>query len=142
MRSQRVIHAVDSHTEGMPTRVVTGGVGVIPGSTMNERRLYFMANLDDLRLFLMNEPRGHAAMSGAILQPPTRDDCDWGVVYIEVSGCLPMCGHGARRDGDGGGCGAGDCYSARHPRRACHCAGGGERWSRAERHPGECSQLC
>jgi len=94
MRSQRVIHAVDSHTEGMPTRVVTGGVGVIPGSTMNERRLYFMANLDDLRLFLMNEPRGHAAMSGAILQPPTRDDCDWGVVYIEVSGCLPMCGHG------------------------------------------------
>ncbi|MRG59328.1 proline racemase [Agromyces sp. CFH 90414] len=94
MRSNRVITAVDSHTEGMPTRVVTGGVGVIPGATMNEKRLHFMANLDDLRLFLMNEPRGHAAMSGAILQPPTRPDCDWGVVYIEVSGCLPMCGHG------------------------------------------------
>ena len=78
----------------MPTRVVTGGVGVIPGATMNEKRLHFMEHLDDLRLFLMNEPRGHAAMSGAILQPPTRDDCDWGVVYIEVSGCLPMCGHG------------------------------------------------
>ena len=44
--------------------------------------------------FLMNEPRGHAAMSGAILQPSTRPDADWGVVYIEVSGCLPMCGHG------------------------------------------------
>lgn len=94
MRSSRTITAVDSHTEGMPTRVVTGGVGVIPGETMNERRLYFMEHLDDLRLFLMNEPRGHAAMSGAILQPPTRPDCDWGVVYIEVSGCLPMCGHG------------------------------------------------
>ncbi|WP_127794642.1 proline racemase family protein [Agromyces sp. LHK192] len=94
MRSSRVITAVDSHTEGMPTRVVTGGVGVIPGATMNEKRLHFMAHLDDLRLFLMNEPRGHAAMSGAILQPPTRPDCDWGVVYIEVSGCLPMCGHG------------------------------------------------
>ncbi|WP_350348728.1 proline racemase family protein [Agromyces sp. G08B096] len=94
MRSNRVITAVDSHTEGMPTRVVTGGVGVIPGATMNDKRLHFMAHLDDLRLFLMNEPRGHAAMSGAILQPPTRSDCDWGVVYIEVSGCLPMCGHG------------------------------------------------
>jgi proline racemase len=86
--------AVDSHTEGMPTRVITGGVGVIPGTTMNEKRLYFIEHLDDIRLLLMNEPRGHAAMSGAILQAPTRPDADWGVVYIEVSGCLPMCGHG------------------------------------------------
>ncbi|MFG1907676.1 proline racemase family protein [Kribbella sp. NPDC048928] len=94
MRSVRTITAIDSHTEGMPTRVVTGGVGVVPGATMAERREYFMEHLDDLRLFLMNEPRGHAAMSGAILQPPTRSDADWGVLYIEVSGCLPMCGHG------------------------------------------------
>ena len=86
--------AVDSHTEGMPTRVITGGVGVIPGVTMNEKRLHFMEHMDDIRLFLMNEPRGHSAMSGAILQAPTRPDADWGVVYIEVSGCLPMCGHG------------------------------------------------
>lgn len=94
MRSTRMFTAVDSHTEGMPTRVVTGGVGVIPGATMNEKRLYFMEHLDDIRLLLMNEPRGHSAMSGAILQAPTRPDADWGVVYIEVSGCLPMCGHG------------------------------------------------
>src|SRR5690606_26291475 len=94
MRTSRMFTAVDSHTEGMPTRVITGGVGVIPGATMNEKRLYFMEHLDDIRLLLMNEPRGHAAMSGAILQAPTRDDADWGVVYIEVSGCLPMCGHG------------------------------------------------
>jgi proline racemase len=94
MRSSRMFTAVDSHTEGMPTRVVTGGVGVIPGATMNEKRLYFMEHLDDIRLLLMNEPRGHAAMSGAILQPSTRDDAEFGVVYIEVSGCLPMCGHG------------------------------------------------
>ena len=86
--------AVDSHTEGMPTRIITGGVGVIPGATMNEKRLHFMEHMDDIRLFLMNEPRGHSAMSGAILQAPTRPDADWGVVYIEVSGCLPMCGHG------------------------------------------------
>ena len=50
--------------------------------------------MDDLRLLLMREPRGHGAMSGAILQPPLRDDADWGVVFIEVTGCLPMCGHG------------------------------------------------
>ena len=75
MRTSRVFHAVDSHTEGMPTRVITGGVGVIPGATMFE-------------------PRGHSAMSGAILQPSTRPDADVGVLYIEVSGCLPMCGHG------------------------------------------------
>lgn len=94
MRSKLVLHTVESHTEGMPTRVVTGGVGVVPGSTMMERRDHFVAHLDHLRLLLMREPRGHAAMSGAILQPPTRPDADWGVLFIEVSGCLPMCGHG------------------------------------------------
>ncbi|MGH3387273.1 MAG: proline racemase family protein, partial [Actinomadura sp.] len=80
--------------EGMPTRVVTGGIGPLPGATMAERRLRFMAERDDLRTLLMYEPRGHAAMSGAILQPPTRPDADYGVLFIEVSGCLPMCGHG------------------------------------------------
>jgi proline racemase len=78
----------------MPTRVVTGGVGVVPGETMAQRRLHFVAHLDHLREFLVNEPRGHPAMSGAILQPPTRPDADWGVLFVEVSGCLPMCGHG------------------------------------------------
>ncbi|MFE5327612.1 proline racemase family protein [Embleya sp. NPDC056575] len=94
MRSRHVYHAVDSHTEGMPTRVITGGIGVIPGATMAERRSHFMAELDHIRTLLMYEPRGHGAMSGAILQPPTRPDADYGVLFIEVSGCLPMCGHG------------------------------------------------
>ncbi|MFI1798735.1 proline racemase family protein [Streptomyces sp. NPDC020379] len=94
MRTRHVFHAVDSHTEGMPTRVITGGVGVIPGATMAERRAHFTEHLDHLRTLLMYEPRGHASMSGAILQPPTRPDADYGVLYIEVSGLLPMCGHG------------------------------------------------
>ena len=94
MRTSRIISAVDSHTEGMPTRVVTGGVGVLPGATMAERRLWFMENSDELRTLLMYEPRGHSSMSGSILQPPTRPDADYGVLYIEVSGLLPMCGHG------------------------------------------------
>ncbi|HEX6869666.1 MAG TPA: proline racemase family protein, partial [Micromonosporaceae bacterium] len=94
MRSRHIFHAVDSHTEGMPTRVITGGVGVLPGATMAERRSFFMEHSDHLRTLLMFEPRGHSAMSGAILQPPTRPDADFGVLFIEVSGCLPMCGHG------------------------------------------------
>jgi proline racemase len=61
---------------------------------MEERRQYIMNEADHLRTWLMYEPHGHGAMSGSILQPPTRPDADWGVVYIEVSGCLPMCGHG------------------------------------------------
>ncbi|OEJ93886.1 proline racemase family protein [Streptomyces thermolilacinus] len=94
MRTRHVYHAVDSHTEGMPTRVITGGVGVLPGTTMAERRRHLVEELDHVRTLLMYEPRGHSAMSGAILQPPTRPDADYGVLFIEVSGALPMCGHG------------------------------------------------
>ncbi|MFE9392191.1 proline racemase family protein [Streptomyces sp. NPDC006784] len=94
MRSVRSLSAVDSHTEGMPTRVVTGGVPPIPGATMAERRRWAVAHLDELRRFLVDEPRGHPAMSGALLQPPLHPQADWGVVYVEVSGFLPMCGHG------------------------------------------------
>lgn len=94
MRSTLVVTAVDSHMEGMPTRVVTGGLGELPGKTMADRRLCVMHERVVFRRFLMHEPRGHSAMSGAILQQPTREDADIGVVFIEVSGCLPMCGHG------------------------------------------------
>src|SRR5690242_13878117 len=94
MRATRYFTAVDSHTEGMPTRVITGGLAPVPGDTMQERRLYFERHLDHLRLLLMREPRGHSAMSGAFLQPATRPDADWGVLFVEVSGLLPMCGHG------------------------------------------------
>ena len=94
MKSLRTVTTVETHTEGMPTRVVTSGIGEIPGATMFEKRLHFMEQMDYWRQWLMFEPRGHSAMSGAILQKPTRPDADWGVIYIEVSGCLPMCGHG------------------------------------------------
>ena len=94
MNSIRTVTTVETHTEGMPTRVVTSGIGEIPGATAFEKRLYFMEHMDFWRHWLMYEPRGHSAMSGAILQKSTRPDADWGVIYIEVSGCLPMCGHG------------------------------------------------
>ncbi|WP_449279023.1 proline racemase family protein [Leucobacter sp. GX24907] len=94
MRALQVIHAVESHTGGMPTRVVVGGVPPIPGASMALRRAWAQEHLNDLRLLLMREPHGHAAMTGAILLPAVREDADWGVLYIEPTGFLPMCGHG------------------------------------------------
>ncbi|MGI9018104.1 MAG: proline racemase family protein [Euzebya sp.] len=94
MRAAKVFSAVDTHTEGMPTRVITAGFGILPGDTMLARSHHVATELDGWRRLLMFEPRGHQAMSGAILTPPTTPDADLGVVYIEVTGCLPMCGHG------------------------------------------------
>ncbi|MFO0996566.1 MAG: 4-hydroxyproline epimerase [Alphaproteobacteria bacterium] len=85
---------VDSHTCGCPVRVVAGGAPPLNGATASERRQNFIAEFDWIRTGLMFEPRGHDMMSGSILYPPTRPDCDLGVVFIEVSGSLPMCGHG------------------------------------------------
>ncbi len=86
---------IDAHTCGNPVRVVAEGGPRLDGDTMAERRRYFQAEYDWVRTALMYEPRGHAQMSGAIFYPATRDDCDIGVLFIETSGCLPMCGHGA-----------------------------------------------
>ncbi len=85
---------VDGHTCGNPVRLVAGGGPPLEGETMSARRQDFLARYDWIRTGLMFEPRGHDMMSGAILYTPTREDCDVGVLYIETSGCLPMCGHG------------------------------------------------
>ena len=85
---------IDGHTCGNPVRLVAGGGPALEGETMSARRQDFMARYDWIRTGLMYEPRGHDMMSGAILYPPTRPDCDTGVLYIETTGCLPMCGHG------------------------------------------------
>ncbi|MCJ7629232.1 MAG: 4-hydroxyproline epimerase [Longimicrobiales bacterium] len=84
---------VDAHTCGNPVRVVTGGGPRLEGDTMVECRRHFLEEYDWVRTGLMFEPRGHDMMSGSILYPPTRDDCDAGILFIETSGCLPMCGH-------------------------------------------------
>ena len=86
---------IDAHTCGNPVRVVAEGAPALDGATASDRRQDFMARYDWIRTGLMFEPRGHDMMSGSILYPSTRDDCDLGVVFIETSGCLPMCGHGA-----------------------------------------------
>ncbi len=86
---------IDAHTCGNPVRVVVGGAPMPAGATASERRQAFLRDYDWIRTGLMFEPRGHDMMSGAILYPATRDDCDTGILFIETSGCLPMCGHGA-----------------------------------------------
>ncbi|PPB80737.1 4-hydroxyproline epimerase [Albidovulum inexpectatum] len=85
---------IDGHTCGNPVRLVAGGAPWLEGTTMLERRAHFLRDHDWIRTGLMFEPRGHDMMSGAILYPPTRPDCEIGVLFIESSGCLPMCGHG------------------------------------------------
>ncbi len=85
---------IDAHTCGNPVRVVAGGAPALAGATASERRQHFLRHYDWIRTGLMFEPRGHDIMSGSILYPPTRPDCDAGILFIETSGCLPMCGHG------------------------------------------------
>ena len=85
---------IDAHTCGNPVRVVTAGGPSLKGNSMGEFRQHFMKEYDWIRTGLMFEPRGHDMMSGAILYPPFRDDSDIGFLFIETSGCLPMCGHG------------------------------------------------
>ncbi len=85
---------IDGHTCGNPVRLVRSGGPDLEGSDMSEKRLDFIERYDWIRTALMYEPRGHDIMSGAFLYPPTRDDCDTAILFIEVSGCLPMCGHG------------------------------------------------
>lgn len=89
-----IFSCIDGHTCGNPVRLVIGGAPPLKGATMSERRQDFVARFDWIRRSLMFEPRGHDAMSGAILYPPLREDCDAAILYIEVTGCLPMCGHG------------------------------------------------
>jgi len=92
--ARHTFSCIDGHTCGNPVRLVAGGGPRLEGATMLERRAHFLREHDWIRTGLMFEPRGHDMMSGAILYPPTRADCDIGVLFIETSGCLPMCGHG------------------------------------------------
>ncbi len=85
---------LDGHTCGNPVRLVAAGGPPLAGANMSERRLHFLREFDWIRTGLMFEPRGHDLMSGSILYPPSDPANDTGVLFIETSGCLPMCGHG------------------------------------------------
>ncbi len=85
---------IDAHTCGNPVRLVAGGGPILRGANMSEKRQHFLKEFDWIRKGLMFEPRGHDMMSGSILYPPSDPQNDIGILFIETSGCLPMCGHG------------------------------------------------
>ena len=91
---RHVFSCIDGHTAGNPVRLVIGGAPFLEGGSMSERRQDFMARYDWIRTGLMFEPRGHDMMSGGFLYPPTRAEADVGILFMETSGVLPMCGHG------------------------------------------------
>ena len=84
---------IEGHTEGMPVRMVVGGAPALRGSNMLESRERFVEHDDWVRRALMLEPRGHGHMSGTIFYPPCSENADFSLLFIETSGCLPMCGH-------------------------------------------------
>jgi len=95
MNSSRfVFNCIDAHTCGNPVRLVKEGGPVLQGKSMSEKRQHFLREYDWIRTGLMFEPRGHDMMSGSILYPPHDPANDVAVLFIETSGCLPMCGHG------------------------------------------------
>lgn len=85
---------IDAHTCGNPVRLVAGGGPILEGNNMSEKRQHFLREFDWIRKGLMFEPRGHDMMSGSMLYPPSDPENDIGILFIETSGCLPMCGHG------------------------------------------------
>ena len=92
--SRNTFFCVDAHTCGNPVRVVAGGGPNLIGANMSEKRQHFLKEFDWIRKGLMFEPRGHDMMSGSILFPPHNLANDFAILFIETSGCLPMCGHG------------------------------------------------
>ncbi len=91
---RKTFFCIDAHTCGNPVRLVAGGGPLLHGKNMSEKRQHFLKEFDWIRRGLMFEPRGHDMMSGSILYPPSDPANDSGVLFIETSGCLPMCGHG------------------------------------------------
>jgi 4-hydroxyproline epimerase len=92
--TRHTFSCIDGHTCGNPVRLVTGGAPRLEGATMIEKRAHFERDYDWIRTGLMFEPRGHDMMSGSFLYPPTSEDGDVSILFIETSGCLAMCGHG------------------------------------------------
>lgn len=91
---RRIFECIDAHTCGNPVRLVKSGGPALKGDSILEKRNHFLRDYDWIRKGLMFEPRGHDMMSGSILYPPSHPDHDAAVLFIETSGCLPMCGHG------------------------------------------------
>ena len=92
--AKSVFSCIDAHTCGNPVRVIAKGGPELIGRNMSEKRQHFLREFDWIRKGLMFEPRGHDMMSGSIFYPPSDLKNDLAILFVETSGCLPMCGHG------------------------------------------------
>lgn len=95
MEFVKSIDVIDTHTMGEPTRIIVGGLPVIPGNNMPDKKKYLEENLDHIRTMVMHEPRGHKDMFGAIITQPTCSEADIGVIFMDGGGYLNMCCHGS-----------------------------------------------
>ena len=93
-KERLIFDCIDAHTQGNPVRLVKGPKPKLKGSSMGEKRIHFINEFDWIRTGLMFEPHGHDMMSGSFFYEPDNKENDLAVLFIETSGCLPMCGHG------------------------------------------------
>ena len=94
-KAEKTFLVVDSHTMGEPTRIILSGFPELSGATMMERKQFVASHYDHYRTALMLEPRGHKDMFGALVTRPVHPEADLGVIFMENSGYLNMCGHGS-----------------------------------------------
>jgi len=88
------IVTIDSHTQGEPTRLLVGGVGTLPGSTMKDKRDYFESRYDHVRMLLTCEPRGHRGIMAAVVTEPVSPEAKFGLFYMDARRYPHLCGHG------------------------------------------------
>jgi proline racemase/trans-L-3-hydroxyproline dehydratase len=94
MRSDRLLGTIDFHTAGIGMRLLTSGLGWLPGSTIGEKRRWFQERLDHLRTGLCLEPRGHRGLLIAVMTEPVTPAAHFGLFFIYPGGYYVSCGEG------------------------------------------------
>src|SRR5215831_2862970 len=94
MRSDRVLTSIDFHTAGIGMRLLTSGLGRLPGATIAEKRRWFQEHLDHVRTGLCLEPRGHRALLIAVMTEPVTATADFGLFFFYPGGYYVSCGEG------------------------------------------------
>jgi proline racemase len=87
------IVTIDSHTQGEPTRLLVGGVGNLPGTTMQTKKEHFETHFDAIRRLLTREPRGHRGIMAAVVTDPVSPKGDFGLFYMDARRYPYLCGH-------------------------------------------------
>ncbi|KAJ6119550.1 hypothetical protein N7523_003830 [Penicillium sp. IBT 18751x] len=92
MPFSRSITVVGCHSEGEVGDVITGGVLDVPGKTMYDKLVHISTKMDNIRQFLLNEPRGRASMNTNLVLSPCDPRADAGFLTMESEEYAPMSG--------------------------------------------------